>query len=485
MTVNFINDCSWYHAGSALVAKCIRKKINEHGMSEAGRGSDLYLVNGEGSLHWDFPQARKIRRLASGRPKSSRLAIINSLWSHMSLNFGDVDILTVRESLSANEAMKSRVSPDIRVIPDISLCHTHQPSYAGGDNYLVVDSVVPSVSEWLEDLAGRINAPFIRLCEHGDADVFIDRMASCNGVITGRFHGMMLAILAGAPFIAAPSNSWKTKGFLRDIGHEDKLCDSLASALRALDGGMATLNRDAFLFDVNARWNAVFAELSGLQSKSEQSLKMSGVAMAGGAVGAGRIVQSSANYQMGISSLVGKKIIIVGNGPSINGSCLGKIIDAHDEVVRFNLFQLNNLEDTGSKTTIWSTFGRGTPIPADGVPDKIIMVHERSNAPQCNDVIRIPAEFHNKMTQELRAVSKHKHAESIRPSSGFLVVRWLLENGIKNINLAGFDHFSKQRSKQHHYWDQRAFGRPTEHDGDAESDILRQFREDGKIFYLT
>jgi len=51
---------------------------------------------------------------------------------------------------------------------------------------------------------------------------------------------------------------------------------------------------------------------------------------------------------------LGKTICIVGNGPSlINGPPLGELIDAHDEVVRFNNFQCK--EDmkawSGSKTT--------------------------------------------------------------------------------------------------------------------------------------
>lgn len=49
----------------------------------------------------------------------------------------------------------------------------------------------------------------------------------------------------------------------------------------------------------------------------------------------------------------GKRLILVGNGPSIKEATLGKEIDKFDIVVRFNNFQLAGYEDfTGLKTDI-------------------------------------------------------------------------------------------------------------------------------------
>lgn len=48
-----------------------------------------------------------------------------------------------------------------------------------------------------------------------------------------------------------------------------------------------------------------------------------------------------------------KKIILVGNGPSIIGSGLGPVIDSFENVVRFNNFVTDGYEDDcGSKVTI-------------------------------------------------------------------------------------------------------------------------------------
>lgn len=70
------------------------------------------------------------------------------------------------------------------------------------------------------------------------------------------------------------------------------------------------------------------------------------------------------------------------------------------------------------------------------------------------------------------------------PSTGFLVILWLLENGAKKMTLAGFDHFSRAATGQHHYWDVRAFIAPPEHDGDAETRLLLPLVESGRLAYL-
>jgi len=55
--------------------------------------------------------------------------------------------------------------------------------------------------------------------------------------------------------------------------------------------------------------------------------------------------------------LMDKSIVLVGNGPSLRGSKLGKKIDEFDEVIRFNNLNIIGFEeDVGKKTTIWITY---------------------------------------------------------------------------------------------------------------------------------
>jgi len=183
-----------------------------------------------------------------------------------------------------------------------------------------------------------------------------------------------------------------------------------------------------------------------------------------------------------------KSIVLVGNGPSVIGKGLGPVIDAHDEVVRFNEFALRGHEhDVGTRTTLWSTCGKSVkPFDAAELPERVICVHENTRlAHEPLEVLRIPAAFYEQLAVEIRAISKHARAAEVRPTSGFLVCRWLLASGCPRLHLAGFDHFRKDATRQHHYWQAKTYGRPSEHDGDAEAELLSPYAADRRVIYLT
>ncbi len=183
--------------------------------------------------------------------------------------------------------------------------------------------------------------------------------------------------------------------------------------------------------------------------------------------------------------------ILVGNGPSALRGSQGKLIDAHDEVVRFNTYHIKGFErHVGRKTTLWSTFGRGTlPFDPQERPRRVLYIHGDKGGPsyQPEVVYRIPRPFFNALRQRVRVASKlpPEAVQRIIPSSGLLVALWLLDSvGVKHVKLTGFDHFCKERSKQHHYWMPTAFGKPKEHDGEAEKLILSACVASGRVSYL-
>jgi hypothetical protein len=56
---------------------------------------------------------------------------------------------------------------------------------------------------------------------------------------------------------------------------------------------------------------------------------------------------------------------------------------------------------------------------------------------------------------------------------------------VERLALAGFDHFSRERSTEHHYWLKgRNFGAPVEHDGEAEAAIFNQWLNAGRVHRL-
>ena len=173
------------------------------------------------------------------------------------------------------------------------------------------------------------------------------------------------------------------------------------------------------------------------------------------------------------------RVVLVGNGPSLLATPRGGEIDAHDEVVRFNRFKLRGFEPhTGTRTTLWSTFGHGyLPGDDDVRPRRMVFVYGERGEPAYapDELYRIPRAFYNGQHARVRAASKRlpEHIARTGMSSGFVVAMWFLEVvGVESVTLAGFDHFRKDHSNQHHYYNPRGYGRPPELDGDAEAELL-------------
>lgn len=192
-------------------------------------------------------------------------------------------------------------------------------------------------------------------------------------------------------------------------------------------------------------------------------------------------------------------VLLVGNGPSIL-TANGKKIDSYDEVIRFNTYHTEPkfAKHTGTKTTIWSTFGKGTHEQMTERPDRVIYIHGEAGeyGYKAKEEYRLQRWFYNHVGD---AVRTHRewlgglYGDPWRPtpkreliaSSGLLVASWLLEVvGVEKLTLVGFDHFSKERSKQHHYWLPGPFGKPKEHDGDVEKVMFESLAKKGRIVYL-
>jgi SAM-dependent methyltransferase len=176
----------------------------------------------------------------------------------------------------------------------------------------------------------------------------------------------------------------------------------------------------------------------------------------------------------------GESCILVGNGPALLKSSHGPQIDAFDQVVRFNEYRTIDYTDhTGTKTTLWSTFGHGyRPGPGEALPNRIIYTHGDVGGPalEAAELWRIPQAFHNDLRRRVQEASirDEEGKAKIIPSSGLTVAAWLTEivELSSPLRLAGFDHFRKQESSQHHYWNPKSFKAPPEHDGEAEAAIF-------------
>lgn len=178
--------------------------------------------------------------------------------------------------------------------------------------------------------------------------------------------------------------------------------------------------------------------------------------------------------------------LLIGNGPSAVLDGKRELVDSFDQVVRFNQFKIKGFESSvGTKTTLWSTFGRNT-VPQDDVkPDRAIFIHGDNGDPawEMKELWRIPRSYFDSIMPAWK-YAVGDQGNKLLPSSGFLVASWLLDQGVKKIHLLGFDHFEKHRTGQHHYWVSRSFKKPKEHDGDFESSMFKKWEAEGRVVYL-
>jgi hypothetical protein len=184
------------------------------------------------------------------------------------------------------------------------------------------------------------------------------------------------------------------------------------------------------------------------------------------------------------------RVILVGNGPSII-EANGADIDAFDEVVRFNTYHVEPPHDvhSGTKTTLWSTFGRGALPGCEQRPQRIIYIHGEKGEPAYDaaEIYRLPRWLYNRTRAnvQLRVKEAGRDPEPILATSGLQVATWLLDVvGVERLTLVGFDHFSKEKHKPHHYWQAQAFGKPKEHDGEIEAAMFAELVTLGRVEYL-
>lgn len=186
------------------------------------------------------------------------------------------------------------------------------------------------------------------------------------------------------------------------------------------------------------------------------------------------------------------KVVLVGNGPSLLTLENGAVIDSFDEIVRFNRYRIAGFEKhTGRRTTLWSTFGHGY-VPGDERerPSRMIFVHGERGEPayEPGELYRVPRWFSKQVFGRVKAASRRDPDSLARvtgATSGLVVALYLLDVvGVDQITLAGVDHFAKQLSNQHHYYNPKSYGRPPEMDGDAEAAILAGYVAAGRVVYL-
>ncbi len=294
------------HPGCHLVMEQIEKKCVEFGLQiikifktnnhllanlkrEISK-TDVIIINGEGSMHDDQSTAELLCQAAElaychGKPTY----LINTVWEKNSEISRMLKILSgvfSRESFSNASLSKqgciSSVVPDLIFSCDIEdLLSEKKKKIVPKSKIIVIDNVRQYASLQLAEFAQHNSYSFYRMSSRPSIRSFtsiyqwlklfaiggiqsqlkVKRLNIFNNVeivVTGRFHGACLAIMAGRPFIAISSNTHKIEGLIRDanlgkgaiILNDEQFTQNIDSALHTL---MELMNDQVFLTEYKFR----------------------------------------------------------------------------------------------------------------------------------------------------------------------------------------------------------------------------------------
>jgi polysaccharide pyruvyl transferase WcaK-like protein len=204
--------------GIEILGSFTRKNVQDRcpELLKQTQKTDFIIINGEGTLHHSPVIGSEL--LSFG---NKPIILINAVWEKMFLVSKFLDkffYICVRESKSYEEIIKIVPSKKVQIVPDTIF-------YTVGE-YAVQkigfgDSVMGFVKE---ELSREINFfPLQKGEKVPDLQAYINWMKSLDLYVTGRFHGVCLAMMLQIPFLAIPSNSHKIEGLLADCGCSELL----------------------------------------------------------------------------------------------------------------------------------------------------------------------------------------------------------------------------------------------------------------------
>lgn len=214
-------------------AACIERVLGDEAFRAELDAVDAVLVNGEGTLHHGAG-TEYFAVLGAGQRLGKLTAIVNSVfeansgWSQVLNRLDDFCVRDARSLACAQAAgLRSRLVPDSflgarfaeRPIADLEqrIVVTDWHPARDHDVGAAMTAVLRSVEEsFFYPLMHGIQA---HLWRHAPAT-----WASASWVITARHHGAYLALAAGRPFIALPSNTAKIEGLIEAAGARIPVC---------------------------------------------------------------------------------------------------------------------------------------------------------------------------------------------------------------------------------------------------------------------
>src|SRR5262252_1039638 len=247
---------------------CAKLPLHSDWQKLAPADFDVVLVNGEGALHHDSKAARRLAEVPLWAQKRGRPAfLINSVYQangpKVAAGIARYQAVFARDELSLGALTEVGIAAT--VVPDLTL--TCEPTLTRGSGRLVVftDSSMHDTNARLHRAARAIGARYLPLMArppqptvqaHADAsrrwryatkrlvahaappglwrdrwrslipgfDDYVAWLAQNAGlIVSGRFHGVCIALDLGIPVLGVRSNTWKIEALLAGAGLKHRL----------------------------------------------------------------------------------------------------------------------------------------------------------------------------------------------------------------------------------------------------------------------
>lgn len=248
--VSIINDTSRFHFGSAAVMDHIFATVTRLGWeinaSFFGNSfmyekreppidealieqSDIIIINGEGSIHHDWPMAVFLMDFIE-RHKHKKICLANTMWQAMSpasaAKLQHAQLVIARDPESHREISTFykgtlHLAPDFssRVNPPLSPMDDHGIVYGGFYwNQHAKVAGLEGKDLALKALAEKSTIDITRENWH----ITVSKLRSSRLLVTGKFHEVMAAIVARCPFLFCPVSTHKIE-ILGEFGGGERL----------------------------------------------------------------------------------------------------------------------------------------------------------------------------------------------------------------------------------------------------------------------
>ncbi|HBJ85410.1 MAG TPA: hypothetical protein DDZ88_16340 [Verrucomicrobiales bacterium] len=180
-------------------------------------------------------------------------------------------------------------------------------------------------------------------------------------------------------------------------------------------------------------------------------------------------------------------LIVIGNGTSLIEKEHGALIDAFDDVLRFNAYKTEGHEAcTGTKTTIWFNV-----IPFQNKRHPLILKPYRSvylhswqwDREKCKLWQALSPVFSCPVSKVERGtileLQEYAQDQDYFPYSSGMIAIWLMLKSHPRITITGFDWWEREK---HHYSDNAVRG--TLHKPEKEFRVIQKLQRDGRLEFL-